>query len=702
MAHTKAYRRACDAISKIPYQLLYWRDFDFDILKYINTLIRSGSKKHGKQVYNDCFIMADTETSKKDRNVQGANHVCAWSIAIRAYDKNIVCLYGARPDEFCSCLDLIHKSMPGDHTLVYFHNMAYDYCFLRQFLFEQFGRPVSQLNTKSYYPINIAFKNGLILRDSLILAQCKLEKWAQDLKVEHQKAVGSWDYDKIRDQSGIFSDDELLYIQNDVLAGVECLDTLCKTLNKRVYSMPYTATGIPRDDIRTIGRKHKARETFKKCAPDWSIQMLLELLFHGGYSHGNKNIAGWIQRFAVCLDFASSYPYSMLVNKFPMDVFRLCHMAITPEQILASADDYAYMFCFSVTKFKLKDPFYPMPMLQKSKLLHYELITEDNGRIMSGAFASIMFNEYDLELFLKMYDVEGEIRISDCYYAAKDYLPRWFTDYIYDLFIKKSELKGVDPVLYAISKARLNSCYGMCVQRPVRIDIQEDYDTGQYYETQGDDLETKYNKYVNNRNNILPYQWGVWVTSESMYRLFKLSECIDYEHGGKWLYSDTDSIYATRWNMDKVNAYNAEVKQKLIERGYPPVVIKGKEYCLGIASYDGCYSKYVVLGAKRYAGRSVKDGELHITVAGVPKAGAKSLKRDLRKFKPGFKFDGATSGKKQHTYYFLKEGQKPYIDDKGNLTGDSIDLEACDYTLDSPYEDMQMELYLPELTEDYE
>ena len=701
MGHTINYRRACDELAKIPYELIHWDKFDYSCLQYINKVTRAGSKKHGKQVYNDCFIMADTETSKKKKNTRGANHVCAWSIAIRAYHRNVVCLYGSRPDEFCTCVDNILKYMPAEHTIIYFHNLSYDYVFLRKFLFNSFGVPVNQLNTKPYYPISIRFKNKLELRDSLILAQCKLEKWAKDLNVEHQKAVGSWDYDKIRNQRGRFSKEELLYIQNDVLAGVECLDALCINLNKHVYSMPFTATGVPRDETRTIGRKNKARQTFTKCVSSWTVQMLLELLFHGGYTHANRNIAGWVQDFAECRDFTSSYPTSMLLNKFPMDKFRKADFPMEPEDILRTCEDYAYMFVLSVTEVELKDPFYPMPMLQVSKLLHADGKIEDNGRILKAHFASIVFNEYDLKLFLSMYKYR-ELKITDVYYAGKDYLPHWFTDYIYQLFKDKSALKGVDPVLYAISKAKLNSCYGLTVQKPVRIDIKEDYETGTYYETQGDQLEAKYNKYVENFNNILPYQWGVWVTSESMYRLYELAQCIDYDNGGIWLYSDTDSVYASKWDEKKLEEYNRNIRQQLIDRGYPPFEINGKEFCLGIASYDGSYEQYVCLGAKRYCGRSTEDHKLHITVSGVPKAGSASLKDDIRNFRPGMVFDGITSGKKQHTYYMLEPGQDPYIDEKGNLTGDSIDLEPCDYTLDSPYDiDTDIDLYLPELTEEF-
>ena len=110
----------------------------------------------------------------------------------------------------------------------------------------------------------------------------------------------------------------------------------------------------------------------------------------------------------------------------------------------------------------------------------------------------------------------------------------------------------------------------------------------------------------------------------------------------------------------------------------------GREYWLGVAETDGDNDKYTefrYMGAKRYCGRCLSDGELHITVAGVPKKkGATCLQDDIHNFMPGFIFDGATTGKTTHTYFFVDD---IYIDDNGNETGDSISLTPCDYKLDS-------------------
>ena len=68
-----------------------------------------------------------------------------------------------------------------------------------------------------------------------MLAQKKLEKWADDLEVEHKKAVGKWDYSKFRNQEGNeFTPDELEYIEHDTLAGVECLQKTLDIYKKKI------------------------------------------------------------------------------------------------------------------------------------------------------------------------------------------------------------------------------------------------------------------------------------------------------------------------------------------------------------------------------------------------------------------------------------------------------------------------------------
>lgn len=658
-------------IRKQPYQMLFWSDFDYSILNHILWQKRSGRGKG--ETYNDIIIMADTETSKKPISEQ--NHVVAWTISLRAFSRNIATLWGQKPSDFTSCLSQITDAMKGQYTIIYWHNMSYDWQFIRKFMFQRFGYPDKQLNTKTHYPIYIRWsEHGIIFKDSLILAQRSLEKWAKDMDVEHQKAVGKWEYDKLRNQSDRLSPDELEYIEHDTLAGVECLNATMIHLNKKIYSMPYTATGIPREETRRRGKENRARDRFLSMCMEYDHYIWCTQGYHGGYTHSNRHEIGWINK-ALCYDFASSYPYVILSEKLPMERFTAVgNMEVS--QILELSEHYAFLFKLILVKPRLKGDYVPMPSLQFSKALKTINSINDNGRILCAEYVEIRLTEQDLTVISEMYDWEYAI-CTEVLTASKDYLPRWFTDYVYECFKDKTMLKGGDPVAYSMAKAKVNSLYGMTCQRSIQPDIIEDYESGEYESASGDPRE-QYDKYLRNNNSILPYQWGTWITAYAFRNLFELGKCVADD--GIWLYSDTDSCYATKWDQERLSSYNNRCKEKLRANGYGAVIRDGREYWLGVAEFDGEYSEFKTCGAKRYCGRSVKDGQLHITVAGVPKEGYKCLQDDIRNFQSGMIFDGKTTGKLTHKYIYVDE---IYIDDHGNETGDSIDLTPCDYLLDS-------------------
>lgn len=637
-------------------------------------LTRSG-KDHG-ETFNDCIIMLDTETSKERPNTVCKNYIVAWSITIRAFDQNIVTLWGQKPSECVTCINEIMMHLSGNKTVLYVHNFSYDWVFLRKFFMREWGTPVHQLNVKSHYPLFVEFSNGLIFKDSLILAQRSLEKWAADMNVEHQKAVGLWDYDAKRNQDSFMNHAEKQYIEHDTLSGVECIQKTLDALGKNIYSIPYTATGIPREKVQKLAKANRGRELFKKIVPDYDIQEILEMLFHGGYTHNNRHyIERLVKGLIKAYDFASSYPFCMLAFKYPMERFQ-SYENCTPDFILKNADDYAYIFKLIMIKPKLKDDFIAMPALQKSKCTKLINPVDDNGRILCAEYAEIYTNEVDLEILMKQYECpKGKMLCIDVHFAAKDYLPRWFTDFIYQSFVDKTQLKGGDPVQYSIAKALLNSLYGMCVQKPVKQLIEEDYQSGDYSVNKDQDKRELYEKYKERYTSVLPYQWGVWVTSYAFRNLFSLGAC-----AGVWLYSDTDSCYGMDWDDEKVNAYNEKAKKMLLDRGYGPVLHNDREYWLGVAELDGVYSEFISVGSKRYAVRDYESGKCKITVAGVPKRGVACLKDELRNFHSGFIFDGVTTGKKQHTYFFEDD---IWTDEDGNERGDSIDLSPGDYLLDS-------------------
>ena len=369
----------------------------------------------------------------------------------------------------------------------------------------------------------------------------------------------------------------------------------------------------------------------------------------------------------------------------------------------------------------------PMPPLQASKCESSINMEVDNGRIIKAGYCSIYMCEQDLIVMDKYYKWDDQTECSEVEFTTKSYLPRWFTDYIFELYRKKCELKPLskqDPVAYALAKSRVNSVYGLTVQRSIReeyievtepgeykINLEGDtdhFESGEYRQNFDTEMKTEYEKYLNNPNTVLNYQIGSYCTAYAFRNLFELGECVNkyYKAGSlayppHWYYSDTDSCYSDDWNEDLIKQYNDKCKQLLKANGYGPVIVNDKEYWLGIAEPDSEYNEFVVLGSKRYAGRFVDDNELHITVAGVPKTGAKCLKDDLTNFRKDFIFDGKTTGKLSHFYIFSPEGI--YTDEHGNEIGDSVDLQPCDYELDAvdkydyiDTDDFCMEYYDPE------
>lgn len=668
MKYTELYELRREHYNKIEYERMFYKDYNYMILDKIMYI-----KKPFKNpvLVNDCIIMLDTETSKSVVGEVCENYIVAWTISIRAFHKNIVTLYGNKPSECVECINRILNVLHGDTTYFYVFNLSFDWTFLRKFLIKEYGIPVKQLNTKSHYPIYIGFENGLIFRDALCLAQRKLEKWASDLNVEHQKAVGYWDYNLVRTQNHIFTDDELTYIENDTLAGVECLDVLLSTLNKKIYNVPWTATGIPREEVQKRGKIYNAHDNFLRQILSFEQQEIMQNVYHGGYTHGNRYYYNeTINDIVDCYDFASSYPYCLLSEKFPAEKFTKTsdcsfHKVIHDEYNL-------YYFLFIGVGVKLKDHLEPMPTLQFSKCLKTVNATVDNGRITSADFVSIWLTSVDMEVLSSQYVFEKHI-CTNVHVAYKDYLPRWFTDYVFELFEAKTKLKGVDSVQYAIAKAKLNSLYGMTVQRPVPITLKENYETGEFYED-AINKEEEYNKFMKRRKNVLNYQIGVFVTAFAFRNLFELGKCCR-----EWIYSDTDSCYGIDWDVEKINTYNNKCKEKLKLNGYGCVIHHKREYWLGVAEHDGTYSQFRVVGAKRYCGRSVEDEKLHITVAGVPKSGYIALNDNIDNFTDGMIFSGTLTGKKTHTYFYKDE-----IEIKNGIEyGDSIDLSPCDYLLSS-------------------
>lgn len=609
----------------------------FDVTNFFGTRARTVRRgKHDR--YVNAWVSLDTETCADKR----AGFIVMWTSTI-IYGSQRVTVWGRTADSACDYLQALSTGLclsERRRLVLYVHNYSYDYVFLRNFLFERFGEPTAALAVKTHRYITMTFGCGIELRDSYILAQCSLEKWAKDLGAQVQKATGQWDYKKHRTPASELTPDEIDYACADAEALAECVRLKAAQGGYTIGNIPLTATGYARDAARSAAFATDWHERVHKLDMTYQQYDRCSRTFQGGITHGNRWQIGRILHGVVSFDFASSYPFVMCTEIYPMSKWGLAMYSL--EQIQRDSDRYAFMFDLILIDAKIK-PGHAMPPIAQSKCLRFSNdAVWDNGKLISAAIVAIPCNEIDMQIYLDHYDAtavyhglyeNGKMQRGMVYTCVKKPLPQWFVDTIVQYFISKTTKKDADPQLYQYHKALLNAQYGMCGQRPVRADIVEDYQAAAGEEWRivapadpAQMLEDYYNKY----NYFLPYQWGMYVTSYARRNLYRLGECCS-----QWIYCDTDSVKGIGWDLDKVNEYNRQCVEKLAARGIQPVTYKGRQYSMGVAEHDATYSEFITLGAKRYAYRDADDGELHITVAGVPKRGVKALHNDIRNFARG-------------------------------------------------------------------
>ena len=159
------------------------------------------------------------------------------------------------------------------------------------------------------------------------------------------------------------------------------------------------------------------------------------------------------------------------------------------------------------------------------------------------------------------------------------------------------------------------------------------------------------------------------------------------------IYADTDSIKLTEgYDKKVIENYNKKVIKKLKDVSenleipfskFAPEDIKGNKHCLGLfekeetskVNKEFTYKEFRTEGAKKYCYRTM-DGEVKITVSGVPKKGAVAVKNDLRNFTDNLLFKFEDTGKNMLMYNDTQEDFE-ITDYQGNIDLISQRTGAC-------------------------
>ena len=551
--------------------------------------------------------------------------------------------------------DFLHvlEDMPEDiQCVIWIFNLSYEFMFLLNILTlkKVFAR-------SAHHPMKCTFKEfpRIEFRCAYVLENTKLEYWGEDLGIK--KLVGQLDYEKIRTPLTPLTDKELEYGEHDCLIVYQGIKKELEVYGD-VYNIPLTSTGKIRRDCKKRLYKEGYDRYIKRQVPSLEIYSILQgFVFAGGYTHANryhanKTITGLIEHY----DFTSSYPAVMVAFKYPIGRWTYRTETFIPKD--KSFEKYAFIFKL---RFVNACSTTLNTYIQVSKIFNTSNIVNDNGRVVSGSF-DIYVNEYDWMIIKEHYQWD-QLILLDSWYSLKDYLPKDFILYILELYVAKTQYKGLPEYedTYRRSKQFLNALFGMSVTAIIQADVE--YTSGEWYtknltaETVEKRLKDLYNmSRRHDQRYFLSYSWGCWITSIARYTLWK---CIDIAGDISTCYCDTDSIFAighhdftdyNNWITDKLketcNHY------KIDPAMLAPLDKKGVPHPLGIFDKEPDLSEFRTLHAKSYAMRESGSGKLSITVAGINKGAVDMLDDDIDNFEAGFNFDKdhPSVSKRMHTY----------------------------------------------------
>ena len=671
-----------------------------DLTQFLSTINAKDIIKSKDKIYYNLAMSFDIETSsfyedkngviytnddyRKLKNTVKADKKAIMYIWQFAIEENVI--IGRTWNDFLYFCKKLYDflNLKERYIVVYVHNLSYEF----QFICKWFNW-IDIFADSERKPIKATTDTHFIFKCSYRLSGYSLEVLANNLKSHNiKKMVGDLDYNLIRNSKTPISKEELKYCENDVLIVTSYIDEQINEFGN-IEKIPLTQTGKVRRYVRKQCFQNKEYQYFiKELTIEKPEYMLLKNAFMGGFTHCNAMYTNKICQNVTSYDFTSSYPTVLISEKYPMSKGKEVYIT-TETELLNLIKNYCVLVDLQFTNIKTSFMYEQIISYSKCRNVKNPLI--NNGRIVQADTLTISCTDVDFLNIRDFYKWDS-MKIGLCYIYKKDYLPKEFIKTILHLYKSKTELKGVDgkEVEYLHSKELLNSLYGMCVTSIVHDTVNFN---GAEWTTENGNLEEELKNYNTDKNRFLFYHWGVWCTAYARNNLYTgIRECKD-----DYIYSDTDSIKI--FNADKhknyFEKYNKWIVQKLekclkyhnIPLDYiSPKTIKGDIKTLGIWDFDGFYTDFKTLGAKRYIYR--KDDKISITVCGLSKKSGKEFIENQQKpflfFNDGMFVDCEHTGKMTHTY-IDREIENVITDYLGNQAyyheKSFIHLEKTDYLL---------------------
>ena len=601
-------------------------------------------------------IFLDIETS--NNQAEDPAELRCWITSIQVLFNNEYKLY-RDVDEFIAWLRSLYakyKLYPSKdlskRMIVYIHNASYDLSYLIPYLQDLPGESSGIILKPNKY---LTYVQGAFeFRCSYLLSGMSLEKWSEEMDIEHKKKVGYYDYDKVIYPDDELTDAEQIYDEYDVRAMEECLNKQLAYHGDDLSTIPYTATGYIRRDLRRscIGDRYYRDTYFKSTQLSGELYDAMLKSFAGGYTHCSRFVRGQVIPGPIGhRDFKSHYPTQLACSAlFPIGTPHVIYdilindYSFSIEDILDKAPKFATMSIIKMTKATLASKDISMPFLQFSKMYETKLdyCYQDNGRVLSASGEWIMYlDNLTLQILKEQYNLSYTVlkvwemkagRLPDCFVKVVDKFFKGKSDKknlvheLTDLYGELDERTRNAQFDLTQNKKGLNAIYGCCATNPLRNEFYnngEDYNFG--YKVRYDDdtvINEGLTSFYGKRGNFLPYQIGVWTTALARFELYQYICAIGYAN---CLYCDTDSIFYIKNETTEKSVADLNAEKRAT--AHFVTLDNGKlEYYdefssePDCAAFKGLHSKCYGVVNEAYVNKKGEHmpRELKLTIAGVP------------------------------------------------------------------------------------
>lgn len=401
-----------------------------------------------------------------------------------------------------------------ENTIVYFHNLKFDFSFLEYFFTIEkipYIKKCSNLGRIIYGEVKfsklVKYRKKLIekditiqFRDSLLLLNGTLDTLAKSFGLPYKIEKDQVFYDRL---SYIITDDEITYLKRDV----EILKELIKLLFEKyriAKNPPLTTPALARTILFNECLDEKQHN--KLFNFPLSLDQELRPYYYGGFCYVNPKYQGKLLKEVSGVDVNSFYPSIMATELLPYSI----------PKIFQGYENSVLYHWFYIVKIncELKPGKHPY-ILKKGFLDKNNYITVSEGDIEIGLW------DFEIEMVKSRYNCSTfEVLKSFCFSKMKENI---FTNFLKKLYNAKQTTKGAEK---EFNKLIINSLYGKYGQN--QESITHIFTNFFESETYLEEFKTQ---------SYLPL--AMFITAKAR---FILNSHID-TFADNFIYCDTDSIY---------------------------------------------------------------------------------------------------------------------------------------------------------------